>query len=165
MKRLLDSTRETVHLNIIDKDQRICIDSLESPSNLKAVMPVGSRSPLYAGATSKCLFAFCPDDFIATYLQTTAFKPFTRWTIKDPQKLKTQLSTIRRQGYAVSLGERNPGIGSLSAPVFGHKKMIAAALSLTLPESRYRDSRHRHFCLKQLLGTAADFSTAVGSRP
>lgn len=50
MQRLAETTRETVHLNIIEGDQRLCIETVESLQPLKASMPIGSRTPLYAGA-------------------------------------------------------------------------------------------------------------------
>lgn len=162
MEHLLALTQETVHLNVIDNDKRICIDMLESPKDLKAVMPIGSRSPFHAGASSKCLIAFSRKEFIEKQLQTMTLEPLTSRTIIDIDKFRAELAAIRKQGYAVSLGERNPGIGSLSAPVFGHRGMLAASLSIALPEIRYRDLKHRKFCLRKLLVAAGDISKIMG---
>ncbi len=162
MQRLLERTRETVHLNVIENMERICIDNIESPQNLKAAMPVGSRSPLYAGASSKCLLAFSSQEFIDRYLKKVKLKPITEHTIVDTQRLHTELISIRKQGYAVSLGERNPGLGSLSAPIRNHGGGVLASLSLAIPEIRYRDIKYRQICIKELLNTAKNFSKAMG---
>ena len=74
MRQLLSKTQETVHLNVIDGTERLCIDSIESSQSLKASMPIGSRSPLYAGASSKCLLAYSESDFVKQYLKTTKIK-------------------------------------------------------------------------------------------
>ena len=48
LHQLLSKTQETVHLNVIDGMERFCVDNIESSQSLKASMPIGSRSPLYA---------------------------------------------------------------------------------------------------------------------
>lgn len=162
MKRLLSQTQETVHLNVIDGMDRICIDTIESPQNLKASMPIGSRSPLYAGASSKCLLAFSTPDFIENYLEKVKFYQITENTITRIRQFRTELTSIYRKGYATSLGERNPGLGSLSAPVLNHRGVLLASLSLAIPEIRYKDDTHRNLCLKGLLDTAQDLSNMMG---
>jgi len=162
MQRLLSRTRETVHLNVIQNMERICIDNIESPQNLKATMPVGSRSPLYAGASSKCLLAFSPPSFRERFLKRIKLKPVTESTITDIRKLYDELAMIKKQGYASSLGERNQGLGSLSAPVRDHRGMLLASLSLAIPEIRYKDKEYRRICLEELVKTAEDFSKTMG---
>lgn len=163
MQKLLSATQETVHLNIIQGRERVCIDTLESHQNLKAGMPIGSRSPLYAGASSKCLLAFSTDDFIEEYLKTVPLTPLTEGTIINPKKLRAELKNIRDRGYALSLGERSEGLGSLSAPVTDYRGMIIAAVSLALPEIRYREDRHREFCLGELCRNTEALSRRMGN--
>ncbi|MBW2594204.1 MAG: IclR family transcriptional regulator C-terminal domain-containing protein, partial [Deltaproteobacteria bacterium] len=103
--------------------------------------------------------------FIEQQLQTAALEPLTSRTIVDIDKFRAELSTIRKQGYAVSSGERNPGIGSLSVPVFSHRGTLAAALSIALPEIRYRDIKHRKICLQELLAAAKGISKIMGGNP
>jgi IclR family KDG regulon transcriptional repressor len=162
MNRLLAATQETVHLNVIDGMQRVCIETLESPQSLKASMPIGSRSPLYAGASSKCLLAFSSQDFIDSYLVKAKLTPLTDRTIPDAKILRSELEQVRTQGYALSLGERNPGLGSLSAPIFNHRGILLAAVSLAIPEIRYKDEGHRQFCFSELLQAAQAISMIMG---
>ena len=162
MKGLNVRTQETVHLNVIEGNERICIDTLESSQPLKASMPVGNRSPLYAGASSKCLLAFSPAEFIRDYLQGVQLVALTSKTIVDPTRLKDELRTTRRRGVAFSLGERTPGLGSLSAPILNHNGSLLAALSLAIPELRYRNKPHREMCLSALKQLAGELSKAMG---
>jgi DNA-binding IclR family transcriptional regulator len=154
----------TVHLNVIDVSERLCIESLESPRHLKASMPVGTRSPLHAGASSKCLLAFSPQNFIENYLKKADLLPLAENTITDIDRLGSEIAITKKQGFATRLGERNPGLGSLSAPILNHKGMLVAAISLAIPEMRFRDSDHRNACLQELLRTAEDFSKMMGYR-
>ncbi len=162
MQKLLSATRETVHLNIIQGKERVCIDTLESHRNLKAGMPIGNRSPLYAGASSKCLLAFSTDEFIDDYLKTVQFEPLTGNTVTDLEALRRELQRIRSRGYALSMGERSEGLGSLSAPVTDFRGLVVAALSLALPEIRYREDRHREFCLGELCRQTEALSLRMG---
>jgi DNA-binding IclR family transcriptional regulator len=162
LKELLFDTRETVHLNIIDGNERVCIHALESSQPLKASMPLGSKSPLYAGASSKCLLAFSAETFQAQYLQNIDLIPVTRRTITSKEMLREELLRIREAGYATSLGEQNPGLGSLSAPILGYQGALLGSFSLAIPEIRFGDPDHRHFCIQNLLHIAREFSKTMG---
>lgn len=162
MQQLLKQTRETVHLNVIENMERVCIENLESLQHLKASMPVGSRSPLNAGASSKCLLAFSPPELIESYLGKAKLSRITKNTITDVKKLRRELKSIQKKGYAASLGERNPGLGSLSAPVKNHKGALLASISLAIPEIRFKEFRYQKTCIRALLKTAGAFSKAMG---
>ena len=162
MEEVAQATQETVHLNIIQGYQRICIDTIESPQTLKAGMPIGNQSPLYAGASAKCLLAFSPDVFRADYFRAVQVAPLTANTIVAPDALAGELDKIQSIGYAQSMGERTPGLGSLSAPVFDYKGSILASLSLAIPEIRFQEPDHLTHCTQILTRAARNFSKAMG---
>jgi DNA-binding IclR family transcriptional regulator len=162
MQGLVEVTRETAHLNIVDGDQRLCIETVEPLQPLKASMAIGSRSPLYAGASSKCLLAFSDEVKTESYLKRVSLIAITPSTITGIDALRRALTQIREQGYALSQGEHNPGLGAISVPVFNHRGMLSAALSLAIPEIRYTDIAHRQFCLAELLRCAQRVSTEMG---
>jgi IclR family KDG regulon transcriptional repressor len=162
MEELLCVTQETVHLNVIDGNERVCIDTLESMQHLKASMPIGNRSPLYAGASSKCLLSFSPVVFRRGYLDTVHLVPVTGNTIIDKAALEQEIQVIREKGYAQSLGERSNGLGSLSTPIHDHRGILVAALSLAIPEIRFRDKTHRAFCLENLCRITQKISNIMG---
>lgn len=162
MKQLLAITQETVHLNVIEGLERLCVDTLESPQSLKASMPIGSRSPLYAGASSKCLLAYAAEEFRQNYLSAIQLRPITDATITDKQRLLKELQKTRRNACAESLGERNTGLGSLSVPIFNHRGTLLAALSLAIPEIRFRDKTHRKHCMENLRRIGQDLSCVMG---
>ena len=156
------ATLETAHLNIIEGNLRICIDTIESPKVLKAGMPIGNQSPLYAGASAKCLLAFSTEDFQDNYFKTTKITPVTENTIVQADKLFEELYKIKAQGYAISCGERTPGLGSLSTSVFDYKGQILASLSLAIPEIRFIQEDHLSNCINILTIAAKSFSKEMG---
>ncbi len=160
--QVAEQTRETVHLNILEGKNRICIYTLESTRNLRAGMPLGHKSPLYAGASAKCLLAFSTPDFIQKYLDTTSIEPLTENTLTDPKHIKKELAKIRNQGFAKSLGERSPGLGVVSAPILDHSAQVQASLSIALPELRFSQEEHLEQCIRVLVDTALAFSHSLG---
>jgi IclR family transcriptional regulator, KDG regulon repressor len=164
MKDLATRTQETVHLNVVEGLERLCIDTVDSPQYLKASMPVGEKSPLYAGASAKCLLAFSSQDFIDEYLKDVRLIPLTERTLVDLDVIRRELGRYREQGYASSVGERDPGVASLSAPILDYSSVLLASISLSIPEIRYHDAEHRKFCLRALLETATAISKAMGYR-
>ncbi|HOO89823.1 MAG TPA: IclR family transcriptional regulator [Syntrophales bacterium] len=166
IRRLLSRTGETAHFNIIDTDcvSRICIATLESTLELKAGMPVGSKAPLYAGASSKCLLAFSSQDFIDSYLKKVKLEPLTNNTITDVEQLIAELKLIRERGYASSLGETFQGLGSLSVPIvtFHQGIPVRASASLAIPEVRFNNYDHRKMCIEEMLLASKEFSDNSG---
>jgi len=162
MRILCSQVGETTHLNVIDGQERLCIHSVESPQYLKASMPVGNRSPLYAGASSKCLLAFSPKEFIENYLSSITLTPITSATITDVDALRKELTLIRSRGFATSTGERTPGLCSISVPILGYGGSFIAALSLAIPSVRFNDDQHRAMCLEKLLNAGEKLSRKMG---
>jgi DNA-binding IclR family transcriptional regulator len=127
-------------------------------------MSVGDKTPLYAGATSKCLLAFSSQEFIDRYLSKMTLRPLTNNTIIDVDQLLSDLDLIRERGYASSLGETVQGLGALSVPLFAlHQGIpVRAALSLAIPEVRFNNYDHRKMCIEELLLASTDCSEATG---
>ncbi len=162
MQKLSRETGETVHLNVIDNWERVCIETIESTEPLMARMPVGHRSPLYSGASSKCLLAFSPRDFVEEYLNVVEFEKICVNTITDKDAFLKELERIRRAGYAESFSERVKGLGALSAPVFGYERKLLASLSLAIPEVRFKDDRLRRLYVDKLVESAKEISSLLG---
>ncbi|MEZ5377596.1 MAG: IclR family transcriptional regulator [Acidimicrobiales bacterium] len=66
-------------------------------------------------------------------------------------------------GYAVSVGEREPGVASVSAPVHDASRRVVAAISVSGPIDRTStDPGHRYG--HQVIDAATDLETALGWR-
>ncbi|WP_457102235.1 IclR family transcriptional regulator, partial [Microbacterium sp. P5_E9] len=60
MARLAETTGETVSLQMVDAEERVCIDEVVTASPLRSVSQPGEHVPLLAGASSKILLAHLP---------------------------------------------------------------------------------------------------------
>jgi IclR family KDG regulon transcriptional repressor len=157
------TTQETISLYILDGDERVCIERLESPQNVRIVARIGRRLPLYAGSAGKAFLAFLPEEQREVILNSVELVPYTKNTITDKDALRKELDTIRTSGYAFSRGEWTPEASGLAAPIFGQGEEVIAAISISGPSQRFREVVIREYC--QLLKKAAQqISIAMGSR-
>ena len=141
MVRLQEQTRETISLYVMEGNDRVCVERLESPETLRIVARVGRRIPLYAGSAGKVFLAFLPESRSDEILAGIELVPMTRRTIIDMDELKTNLHKIQRQGYAVSKGEWVLDASGVAAPIFDQFGRITAALTISGPSQRFTEEK------------------------
>ncbi len=163
MEDLHRTTLETISLYILDGDERVCVERLESPQNVRIVARIGRRLPLYAGSAGKVFLAFLPEDQQANILNTMSLVPFTANTITDKEILKGELDKIRQNGWAVSHGEWMPEASGIAAPIFGHDEAVAGVITISGPSQRFHEQVIQNYC-QILTRVARQISGAMGSR-
>jgi len=149
MQALRDSAEETVGLHeLVGHMDRATIAQAESRLALRRTYTdLGVPIPLPQGAPGKALLAFLPDAQQERIL-AGPLVAVTELTITDPANLRAQLNEVRRVGFAISLGERTPGIRSVAAPIWDQTGHASACLSISAPELRMRIERCRELGTK-----------------
>lgn len=137
LEDLSRATNETSTLSIRSGSARVYVDQVTPQRDVKMVVQLGRQEPLHAGASSKALLAFLEPGEIEAYLSKRLEK-VTPLTITNPKTLSKQLANIRTAGYAVSMGERLEGAGSVAAPVLGHDGRPVAVISVSGPVERFK---------------------------
>ena len=134
LERLARVTGESAQLYVgFMLGERICIDSVQSSSELRTIVPVGAVLPMIYGSAGKIFLAWMPPREQERFAAQVEPKTDTTPT---PERLLAQLATARRQGWASSAGERQPGVGSVSAPILGPHGELLAVVSISGPTSR-----------------------------
>ena len=123
LTHLRDVTGESAQLYRRQGDMRICVAAAERLSGLRDTVPVGSTLPMKAGSAAQVLMAWEEPERLHRGLQGARFTA-------------TALSGVRRRGWAQSIGEREPGVASVSAPVRGPSNRVVAAVSVSGPIER-----------------------------
>lgn len=131
MERLRDQLGETVSLYVRDGVERVRVQAVQSSQAIRRVAPIGSRLPLYVGASSKVLVAFAGPDVEALVLQAA---DWPTW-LERPTYVQ-QLRETREQGFATSIEEREPGAAAIAAPIFNRAHKLVAALAVSGPSNR-----------------------------
>jgi DNA-binding IclR family transcriptional regulator len=158
LERLAEMTGESAQLYVRSALERVCIDAVESASELRTIVSIGSGLPLTAGSAGKVFLAFGELGAPGERLIEDA----VRWTPATPvgEDLRRQLALIRRRGWANSAGEREPGVGSVSAPVFGSLGDLLAVISVSGPESRLGRVAAKRYA-PAVVATARDIRAAL----
>jgi DNA-binding IclR family transcriptional regulator len=86
-------------------------------------VPVGSRLPLSAGSGAQVLCAWSDPASLVDVL------PESEFTVRT-------LAEVRRRGWSQSVGQREAGVASVSAPVLGRGGDLLAAISISGPIER-----------------------------
>lgn len=163
MRRFSAATGETVLLLVHRDGRALCVERVESRiARLRATAEVGLRLALHAGAGTKLLLAFRPDEEIEKHLR----RPLPRLTpntITDAEQLRAKLAELRAQGYAVSYAEAVLGLAAVAAPIKDHTGDVVAALSVMGPEVRFGLDRVK-VLVRLALKAAREISTHLGYR-
>jgi len=120
---LRDECGESAQLYRRDGAERVCVAAAERSHGLRTTVPIGSRLPLTAGSGAQVLCAWS-DPASLTYVL-----PAAEFTEKS-------LTEVRRRGWAQSVGQREAGVASVSAPVLGVGGELLAAISISGPIER-----------------------------
>ncbi len=159
LRELRDATGETAGLSVRVGDHRVSLAQVESEHEIRQTFPLGKPLPLHTGAAAKVLLAFLPAGEIDALLAGRLDR-LTESTITDPAQLRAELARVRRQGYALSLGERMAGSRSVSAPVWSWRGDVIA---LVVSGPAFRFTLHRATTASALVReTAARFTRELG---
>jgi len=137
---LAERTGESVVLTAPTARGVICLDTVDSPQQLRASFRIGRVIPWHAGAAGKLHMAYLPAHQ-ADAILTRPLRRFTERTVTDPERIREDLSRIRGQGYAFTVGELDPGVAAISVPVLNWRGEMVAAVSLGGPASRFTEDR------------------------
>jgi len=133
LERLAETTGESAQLYVRTLEGRICIGAVESENELRTSVPVGTELPVTAGSAGKVFMAWLPEP--ARRELVARARSFTDATPLG-ERLHRQLAAARRRGWAASAGEREDGVGSVSAPILGPRDELVAVVSISGPTSR-----------------------------
>jgi DNA-binding IclR family transcriptional regulator len=155
LRALVAETGESASLSIPGGPEAVTIDFLPAESSVVSLARMGRPSVAHATAVGKVMLAFGSD---AGPAELTAFTPRT---IVDPDALAAEVAAVRERGWATAVGEREPDLNALAAPVRGRGDELVAIVGLQGPAARLTEKRRREV-LPALQATVAELSQALG---
>lgn len=163
IRELSEDTKEVVHLSILDGDEAVYIDKVESSKGTSVRMhsQIGKRVPLYCTAVGKVLLSKISDTEVKQLLGTKAMVKFMPNTINNMDDFIEELNKVRKLGYAMDNIEHEEGIRCIAAPIFDRRGKVIAAVSLSGPifyvtEERLPELREK------IVKTSNDISYQLG---
>ncbi len=159
--------QETVHLVILDQNEVLYIDKMESndnPSGLRMASRVGSRTPAHSCAVGKVFLAHFSEKELDEFIKSTGLPKMTENTISDPARLKEHLKLVRSQGYVVDDEENEKGIRCVAAPIRNEIGTVIAATSISGPAIRITRKKIQESLRDEIINTTAKISWKLGFR-
>lgn len=136
LRKLAETNLETASYYVQDGNERICTYRVNSPRQLRHHTELGQRYPLDLGACGHVLRAF-------------AGAPGPKF------------EAIRQDGYCASLGERDPDVAGLAAPIRTFDGTVIGAIVLSGLVTRFEGEtldRYR----RSVLAVSEEISAALG---
>jgi IclR family acetate operon transcriptional repressor len=141
LRKLLDLTRETANLAVVDDEAIIVLTRIESREIMRSLTKVGGRVAMVASGVGKAVLATYSDEDVNAIICRQGMPRLTEKSIVRPGELFRELQTIRRLGYAVDDEEARMGLRCVAAVIYSHCSEPLAAISVSGMTSRMTDDR------------------------
>lgn len=134
--RLMEETKESVHLAILDDSQVLYLEKVEGPHALRMPSRVGRRIPTSCTSLGKAMLSCLDEQDARRILRAQQTRAYTPNTITNCDKLLLELNKIRKRGYAIDDEEIELGLRCVGAPIRDHSGEMAGAISVAGPSAR-----------------------------
>lgn len=149
LDELSQALNENLQIRLREGMEIVQIAVRSSRQALQVRSAVGNRRKLGAGASGKLLLAYAPDDVRDAF------------DVQSGEQA-AQLSEIRQRQYSCSQGELTTGVWAFAVPIFDHRNLCVASLSLSAPASRV-ETLNQGQIIQTLQKAAMQISRQLGS--
>lgn len=154
MERLAYELEESIYLNIPKNTDGIPIEKVESPLKIRVLENLGDPIPLTIGAPNKTILANLSERERVRIVGQQI-------PAEQQEAFLQQLDDIRRNGYAVSFGERTEGTAAVGAPIIDRNQKVVAALSINAISFRVTEER-LPMLIDKVKAAAEEISMKIG---
>lgn len=130
LQALMERTRLTVHMAILERDEAVLIDKVEPPGLFKLATWIGKRMDVHCTGVGKALIAYLPEEELDRLIKEHGLPRHNENTIVSPRRLKEALARIRQLGYSVDDEEDELGLRCIGAPIFNREGQVIASISV-----------------------------------
>lgn len=162
--RLMEETKETVHLAVLDEGQVLYLEKVEGPHALRIPSRVGRRIPTHCTSLGKAMLSCLEEPQVKQQLQGPRLKAYTPHTVKNLDQLLEDLAQIRQRGYAVDNEEIELGLRCVGAPIRDYSGDMVGAVSVAGPSARINLEKLPWLGAK-VIHVAASISSDLGYDP
>lgn len=137
--RVAEQTGETADLAVARRHGLTYVDEV-APSSVLSANWLGRPVPLHATSSGKAFLAWLPEAEVGSLL-AGGLTAYTDTTIVDRDRLEAELRRTKERGYGVCVGEFEPNLFGVSAPVLDTGGRPVAVFSIWGPQDRVPESR------------------------
>jgi DNA-binding IclR family transcriptional regulator len=131
MRDLMNRSHLTVHLAILDGDEAVYIEKVDSPGFIKMDTWVGKRMEIHTTGVGKALAAHEPRERIERIVNERSLRRVTPKSITQPARFFKELERVREMGFGIDDEENSLGVRCLGAPIFNGDDRVEAAIGVS----------------------------------
>jgi DNA-binding IclR family transcriptional regulator len=131
LEDLYEATRQHVQLAVLDGTDAVYLERISARGACHVVARVGGRLPLHATAVGQVLLATASPQ-VQQEVLSGSLRRFTKNTLTTADQLRATIATVRREGYAITVGHIEDTTQSVAAPIIRGGTAVAA-LSVVIP--------------------------------
>lgn len=167
LARLVDEIGETCNFTMLDGNEVVYVDRVETTAVVRLHMRSGSRVPLHCTASGKLFLAHLPPAPARRLIRAAPLRRYTERTIIQPEALERELAKIRLSGIGTDCGEFLEGSVCLAVPVVDPLGRVCAAVAVHGPAPRMSLRRGYTFlpAMRRAAGAFAATLGATAKRP
>jgi len=152
---------ESVNIAILNQNQVVYIEHIESNQSLRTFTQVGNRVPLHCTGVGKVFLAHLNGEELEKALNGKGLASYTQNTVTDVKKLKRELTIVQREGVGTDDEEMEIGVRCIASPIKNSNGSVIAAISVSGPSARLSSKRIQE--IKPLVRSSAlEISRALG---
>ena len=164
MEALSDRVHESVSASVLDGSQIVYVARVNTQRIMGISLAIGSRLPAAWTSMGRVLLAGLGDLQLDEFLDGLVVSGPTMQSINDIDALRSEIHTVRSQGYALIDQELELGIRSVAAPLRDRRGRTLAAINVGTHAARVTLKELRGVILPDLLATARSIESQLAKR-
>jgi DNA-binding IclR family transcriptional regulator len=137
LEKLAQQTGETVSLSLLDGPNLHFVHHVEGTRYAHIRHNVGLVLPPSCAAAGKAILATMKNSDVKRQLGGGSLPTRTDSSLQTWDELIATLDDVRRRGFATAIDEGRRGLSAVGAPLRSKNGDLAAAISITVPSSRF----------------------------
>jgi len=158
MEELARKHDEAMYITVMNNDEVLFLDMVDSFQQIKATPLVGRRFPFFTNAAGKAIKALSSADALEKIGKRNGKKN----GIPDIKKLESELMDIRQKGVAVDFGGLGDGICGVAVGIRDYAGKVVGALTMLAPSFRMLQERLEKEIIPSMMEGAEILSMKFG---
>jgi DNA-binding IclR family transcriptional regulator len=127
---LMQKTRLTVHMGILEQHEAVLIAKVDSASGYRLATWIGKRMEVHCTGLGKALISHLSEEDLERLFKDRGLPRHNENTLATVKKLREDLAKTAKRGYAIDDEEDEIGLRCLGVPVFDAGGVPIAAISV-----------------------------------
>lgn len=136
LRALADEVGETCNCTMMDGNNIVYFDRVQTNWPYRIDLPVGTHLPLHCTASGKLFLANLPKAMRHKLIYNVPLQRQTDRTFTDPEQLERELKHIAADGVGVDNEELMPGMVALAVPVYDQAQRMCLTVAMHAPTIR-----------------------------